>query len=404
MINKKSKKLIFSAIFIIMILTISSIIFSHYENVSWLSLFKFNSYKIRLGNETIRLKKKDNTIALSENDLKAMLQHQYNTTEVYIQFNDTDYKPDEEGTIFLPIDKDNENVIYNLGQLFAFDDKGWITNYIDLSIDDNKFLYVVEDKSYSNVLEDITADIHARLINKDNTIPDDFNMENIVPIKGIKAIISSRDMKLDKETLDNINLLLSKAEDDGVTGFVINSTYRSYQEQKNLFEYRLNEKKNSGVENAFEETAKFVAYPGTSEHQTGMALDILSLKYPKGSEFPNSEEYAWLMENCWDFGFIPRYPEEKVEITKISFEPWHFRYIGKPLSLYAKETGYCLEEVVESLRNNKFTYLETSNNEEYIFLLIKKRQDFIAENRLNMDCSLLELTENEDLVILKLSF
>ena len=182
-----------------------------------LSLFKFNSYKIRLGNETIRLKKKDNTIALSENDLKAMLQHQYNTTEVYIQFNDTDYKPDEEGTIFLPIDKDNENVIYNLGQLFAFDDKGWITNYIDLSIDDNKFLYVVEDKSYSNVLEDITADIHARLINKDNTIPDDFNMENIVPIKGIKAIISSRDMKLDKETLDNINLLLSKAEDDEVS-------------------------------------------------------------------------------------------------------------------------------------------------------------------------------------------
>jgi len=400
MSNKKSKKFIFTAAIIIIILTFSIVIASQNKDMTWLSIFEGNNYKIRLGNDIIKLKKTDNTVALSADNLKTMLMEHYNAADVHVQINN-DYKPDANGIISLIIEQENEKPIYSLGQLYFLKDNGWTTCDIELSIDDKKFLYVVEDKPYTNILESMTVDLHSRLINRDHSITNDFNIENIVPLKGAQAVLSSKGMMLDKETLENLKIMLDKAAEDGVKGFVLNSTYRSYQEQKSLFDYRFNERKNSGAADPYEEAAKIVAYPGTSEHQTGMALDILSTKYPKGATFHNSDEYAWLKENCWDYGFIPRYPEDKQEITRISFEPWHYRYISRPLSLYAKETGYCLEEVVESLQNNKFTEFKVSDEEKYIFLLLKKEQSFMIENGLSVNASLMELTAEDNLVVIK---
>jgi len=399
--NKKSKKFILTVAFIVLILSFSFVIAAQNRDITWLSIFESNSYKIRLGDEIKKLDKKDNVIALGVNDLKTMLMNHYDSSDVYIDFNDNEHKPDENGMISLMIDEESKNPVYNLGQVFFGNNDGLVVNKVQLSIDDRKYLYVMDNRPYSSVLEGISADIHSRLINRDHTIPENFNDDNIVALKGVQAILSNKGMKLDKVTLENLKLMLDKAAEDGVKGFVLSSTYRSYQEQKNLFEFRLNEKKNSGVADPYEEVSKLVAYPGTSEHQTGMALDILSINYPKGSTFHNSEEYAWLKEKCWKYGFIPRYPEDKVEKTGISFEPWHYRYIGKPLSLYAKETGYCLEEIVESLQNNKFTNFKVSDGEEYIFLLLKKDQNFMVESGHNVDFSLFELTAEDNLVLIR---
>ncbi len=96
-----------------------------------------------------------------------------------------------------------------------------------------------------------------------------------------------------------------------------------------------------------------VAKPGYSEHHTGLALDFGLL--PKsdgfGRSYDGEGEYAWINENCGDYGFILRYPADKMEITGIEYEPWHFRYVGVPHSRLIMEKGLCLEEYVELLRD-----------------------------------------------------
>ena len=396
--NVKSKKFTLIAAAIILVLSFTIVLAAQGKDITWFSIFEGNSYKLQLENGIKKLEKTDTAILLGTEDLKALLAEKNKAAEVYMDLNTDKYNVDEKGRIMLPI---SEEKSYDLGKVFFMGSNGWTARNIDIAIDDSKYLSATNAKSYQSVLKDQAPDYHSRLVNQDNTLPDGYNNENLVTIKGVQAIISSKGMKLDKVTLEALKIMLDKAAADGVKGFVLNSTYRSYSEQKNLFDYRFNERKASGAANPYEEASKVVAYPGTSEHQTGMALDILSVEYPKGSVFSQSKEYAWLKENCWDYGFIPRYPEEKTEKTKISFEPWHYRYIGKPLSLYAKQTGLCLEELVESFQKNKLTSFKASDGDVYLFMLIKKGQDFMLEDGLTMDYTLTELTEEDNLIVIK---
>ena len=91
--------------------------------------------------------------------------------------------------------------------------------------------------------------------------------------------------------------------------------------------------KNKDYNRAREEALKTVSLPGTSEHQLGLAVDI-----------EGEEAHQWLEEHCWEYGFILRYPPEKEDITGISNEPWHFRYVGTDVSMDMKDSGLCLEE------------------------------------------------------------
>lgn len=91
------------------------------------------------------------------------------------------------------------------------------------------------------------------------------------------------------------------------------------------------------------EAGKWVAVPGTSEHCLGYAADLCSLE----ESFENSEQFAWLQEHCAEYGFILRYPKDKVDITKISYEPWHYRYVGSNHAQIIMSQGLCLEEYLE---------------------------------------------------------
>ena len=98
------------------------------------------------------------------------------------------------------------------------------------------------------------------------------------------------------------------------------------------------------------EAARWVARPGTSEHQTGLAVDIVSLSNQMLDETQESTpEFQWLAENAWKYGFILRYPEDKSEKTGIAYEPWHFRFVGKEAAAEIHDLGLCLEEYLESL-------------------------------------------------------
>ena len=91
-----------------------------------------------------------------------------------------------------------------------------------------------------------------------------------------------------------------------------------------------------------------VALPGTSEHQTGLALDIVDAGYQELDEAQeNTPVQQWLMRNSWRYGFILRYPTGKSNITGIIYEPWHYRYVGRDAARAIYESGLCLEEYLE---------------------------------------------------------
>lgn len=120
---------------------------------------------------------------------------------------------------------------------------------------------------------------------------------------------------------------------------IIDSGFRSYDYQQVIWDFNVKEK-------GLEHTEKYVAIPGTSEHQTGLAIDIgayINKEYTNDID-ENTDEYKWMIENAHRYGFILRYPQGKEDITGINFEPWHFRYIGYFLANELYDKKITLEE------------------------------------------------------------
>lgn len=136
---------------------------------------------------------------------------------------------------------------------------------------------------------------------------------------------------LDSQTAESVMELFAFAENAGIYLYGI-SGYRSYFRQMELYDPLKN--------------TLYVAPPGGSEHQTGLALDVscVSVGLDLIEEFAQTPEGIWLAKNAHLFGFIIRYPQSKEDITGYAYEPWHIRYVTKPLALYLALTGLTLEE------------------------------------------------------------
>ena len=163
---------------------------------------------------------------------------------------------------------------------------------------------------------------------------------NTVPIQGGVYTV-------DKRIIQDLEQMLSDAYNAGRTP-VVCSAYRDWDTQTMLFQNKIarvtQEKGLTGTE-AETEAATVVARPGTSEHQLGLAVDITASTYTNLDEGQmETEDQQWLMENCWKYGFILRYPVDKTEITGVIFEPWHYRYVGKEAAKEITEQGITLEE------------------------------------------------------------
>ena len=137
--------------------------------------------------------------------------------------------------------------------------------------------------------------------------------------------------------------MFAAAEADGFH-LVLRCGFRSYKLQKSIYTWNL---KTYG----YYEVSRYHALPGTSEHQTGLAVDLCckATNYDNNFDFLDTEEYAWLLENAHLYGWILRYPEDKTDITGYNFEPWHFRYVGVELATYLKEHNIVLEEYYGAL-------------------------------------------------------
>ena len=171
------------------------------------------------------------------------------------------------------------------------------------------------------------------IVNKFYQLEEDYEREDLttIPLQYAYA-----DNKASAEVVENY-IAMHKAikEELGVT-LMVNSSYRSYQEQEEIYK----QFKSKGQEYA----DSYAARPGFSEHQTGLAIDITSLAHPTANEFKESDEYAWLKEHCYEYGFIHRYPEGKENITGYNTESWHFRYVGKKAAKIIKTEGITFDE------------------------------------------------------------
>lgn len=174
------------------------------------------------------------------------------------------------------------------------------------------------------------------LVNKDNYIPKDYK---------VKLLTLSNGKKVDARIYPKLQEMFDAARTSGINLHVAEG-YRSEEEQEDLMEEKIEsfieEGKSEGE--AKKLARKWVALPGTSEHQLGLAVDINSR-----ISTPSGPLYSWLANNSYKYGFILRYPPNKVSITGVKYEPWHFRYVGKSAAAEIHKQGICLEEYIENL-------------------------------------------------------
>ena len=201
-------------------------------------------------------------------------------------------------------------------------------------------LTTIQRQKPINKPETYTGDKYLLLVNPWNYLPADFE-RNTRKIEG---------HYIDVGAYDDIVNMLADMRKEGLSPYICSST-RTIEYQENLFNKRLKKNKAAGLseQDALDETAKWTAIPGTSEHHTGYALDIVSAKnttLDKSQE--NTPEQQWMMKNSWKYGFILRYPEGKTHITGIYYEPWHYRYVGKEAAKEIYESGLTFEEYLQN--------------------------------------------------------
>lgn len=179
------------------------------------------------------------------------------------------------------------------------------------------------------------------------------------PLKNEKVDLEmlSNGYQVDKRIASDFEDFEKEALKNGVT-FVIVSSYRSVSDQQTVFDNSVKEHLNNGSSQKEAEklTREYITVPGTSEHHTGLAIDVIDenwSKEGKGLEdsFYDTKAGKWIDQHAADYGFVIRYPADKVKITSINYEPWHLRYVGKENAHYMKDHNLVLEEYLELLKN-----------------------------------------------------
>lgn len=172
------------------------------------------------------------------------------------------------------------------------------------------------------------------LVNEANQLPADYVPEGLVNLYEQRHSfrLANSEIYLTRETYEAMEQMFAAAEADNVNGFIITSGYRDYQRQAEIF--------------AESEPGK-AQTPGASEHQTGLAFDVTAEN--SGDGFESTPQYAWLRQHAHEYGFIQRYPANKADETGISYEPWHYRYVGVEAATQIWESDVTLEAFLGKL-------------------------------------------------------
>lgn len=181
-----------------------------------------------------------------------------------------------------------------------------------------------------------------KLVNNDNSVDRTYVPELEEYADGIM---------FDKRAIKYLRNMINAMHKDKITGIWVQSAYRSYEKQEELFNRKVTSYKNQGKgqEEAERLAQQVVQRPEMSEHNLALAADFNTVT----NEFENTKAFTWLQKNAQDYGFILRYPKDKQDITKITYESWHWRYVGEEHAKVMKEKGYCLEEYIDYLKGTE---------------------------------------------------
>lgn len=189
-----------------------------------------------------------------------------------------------------------------------------------------------QKRFYKNIKLIKNPDNILTLVNKNNKLPAVYVPSDLVEIPNNMAY-NGKNVR--EEVLKNFENLFNDAQKLGYKIIVV-SAYRDYDYQKKLFDGYTQDK---GLKYALKCSAK----PGHSEHQTGLAIDVMGSNNDYNL-FAESNEFEWMKNNAYKYGFIMRYPEDKQKITSFKYEPWHYRYVGKDVAEYIYKNKLTLEE------------------------------------------------------------
>lgn len=181
-------------------------------------------------------------------------------------------------------------------------------------------------------------DGYITLASTERLLDSDFIPDDLVKIKARKT--SGTAIQMREKASAKLSEMFDAAKTDGITLYA-HSGYRSYRTQKTMYSNRL-------ASIGYDDGA--VAYPGSSDHQTGLGVDVISKAWIGkrfNEKFAATKEAQWMAEHCDEYGFVIRYPEDKTEITGIMYEPWHLRYVGDEAAAYIMDAGLTLEEFTE---------------------------------------------------------
>lgn len=303
--NKK-KILIFSIIgMVVVALIITGILVIKHINYTKTYEYKFN--KIGYNKEEVVVLKNE----LKDKQLDELLNHKYDKNitklvkEKYFIFNKLDD--------YLKYYKDNK-------------DKG-LTDVVAI-INTN-----TNNDFYTNTKETDVSKNELMLINKYNYLTASYNPDDLEVFTNAYAYGENQSLR--KDAYDAFIEMWNSANKDGYK-LIVNSSYRSYDEQKKIYD-------DYSSWYGEEDADKKAARAGYSEHQTGLAVDIQSY-CSQNKDFEECEEFTWLTNNAYKYGFILRYPKDKEYLTGYKYESWHYRYVGKKVSKYIHDNNITFDE------------------------------------------------------------
>ena len=195
------------------------------------------------------------------------------------------------------------------------------------------------------------------LVNPDNRLESTYKPDNLASINSYRLRPEA------KKAYEKMLVDMKKAD---IRNLILQSAYRPYNYQQVLFSEKLKALYSLGYTETESQklAAQAVAPAGASEHQLGLAIDI-SIDGQLNARFGDTKAGIWIENNCHLYGFILRYPKEKIGITKIMYEPWHLRYVGIPHSTIMYENRLCLEEYIAYLQKVKMVMCWIDDNAYY---------------------------------------
>lgn len=294
---------------LLVILIVGSIVGYNYYK-SYQELINSNEYKLE-------------QVGYNEDEIAKIVKYEQKTIDFILSQEYNKYYPDIFSEKYFMMDKRDKYLEYKK----ELENKNAPLDKIiaEVNVRANEDHYSNPDKT------DTSKDI-LMLVNKYNGLDESYKPDDLVDM-GLQYAFSGK--KVRAEVYDAFKELVKDAKKEGLT-IVANSTYRDYAYQQKLY----NQYKN---QNGTSYADSYAAHPGYSEHQTGLAIDVSTLKSTLDN-FESTPEFKWISEHCYEYGFILRYPKDKEKLTGYAYESWHYRYVGKKVAKEIHDLGITFDE------------------------------------------------------------